>query len=307
MIDQYQVPEKFFLLQLERLLNGRNISDLTPHELFGSVDDDFWHWALTAGRRTSGFLEEFLPGLAPEEIQLSTHGTVGDTALHEAYVVYRLFREIYDAYRGDLGSADAILDFGCGWGRITRFFLKEVGPDGLWGVDLWPELIQICRDTNRWGNFKKTDFFPPIDFADDTFDLVFCYSVFSHFSERSQRQWIDEFPRILKPGGLLIATTRDRAFIEYCRRVRDEPEGSASRNAFLAPMFDDADTWLARYDRGEFCWDTSTEVYGDLAPHFGEACIPEEYVRRHWSQRLEILDYIDARNVAAQNVIVARR
>jgi SAM-dependent methyltransferase len=307
MIDRYQIPEKFFLLQLERLLDGRDVSDLTPHELFGSVDDGFWLWALTAGRRESAVLDDFLPSLPPEEVQIRTNATAGDVALKDGYVVYRLVREIHQAYRGDLESADAILDFGCGWGRILRFFLKDIEPDRIWGVDIWKEQIELCRETSRWGNFTVNEFFPPIDFADGTFDLVFCYSVFSHFSEDAARRWVDEFPRILKPGGLLVATTRDRQFIEQCRAFRDESRSSSSPTNPLAAIFAETEDWLARYDRGEFCYDSSEEIYGDLVSSFGEACIPEEYVRRHWSKRFEILDYIDDRSVSAQNVIVARR
>jgi SAM-dependent methyltransferase len=300
--DEYAIPEKYFLLQLERLLDEQQVSTATPHELFASLDDDFWVWALTAGRRESAALREILPDLPADDIQLGAVGVSGDDAIRNACKIYRLMRNIYEAYRGELESADGILDFGCGWGRITRCFLKDVEPDRLWGVDAYDKMITVSRETSRWGNFRQSNPLPPIEFRDSTFDLIFCWSVFSHLSEEAQRQWIDEFARILKPGGLVIATTWDREFIESCRESRDERE-LPSHHAHLPTMFRDTDAWLARYDRGEFCF----ESYGDEhSPWHGEACVPKEYVLRHWPQRLKVLDFLDDRGVSRQNVIVAR-
>jgi SAM-dependent methyltransferase len=306
LLGHYTIPDKYFLLQFERLLEGRQVSGLTPRELFATLDDDFWVWSLTTGRRKSDMLAEFLPGLPSEEIQLKTNGISGDVALQDGYLMYLLFRKIYVAYRGELGPASGILDFGCGWGRITRFFLKDVEPDALWGVDGNDELIAICRGTSTWGNFKQIDVFPPTDFPSGTFDLVFSYSVFSHLSEDMHLQWLDEFARILKPGGLLIATTWDREVIERCGRLRDE-QGVPFFKSSLAKTFHDTDAWLARYDRGEFCFDSSEEIYGSSSSWHGEACIPKHYVLSNWSPRLEVLDFIDDRSVAPQNVVVARR
>jgi SAM-dependent methyltransferase len=306
LLGHYRIPDKYFLLELERLVEGRETSSLTPHELFGPLDDDFWVWALTAGRRESDLLRNLLPGFPDEKIQLRTNGASGDVALLDAYLTYRLFRKIYGVYGGELASADAILDFGCGWGRVIRFFLKDVEPERLWGVDANDAVITFCRhQTRSWANFKRVDPFPPIEFDDGIFDLIFCYSVFSHLSEDAHRKWLAEFARILKPGGLLIVTTWDRVFIQRCRELRARPLPFYQTD--LQPVFLDTDAWLARYDRGEFCYDSSPEAFGEVARWFGEACIPKDYVLDHWSQRFEILDYLADRSVAKQNVVVARR
>jgi SAM-dependent methyltransferase len=300
----YYIPEKHLLLQAEQLLDGRQTAEATPRELFASVDDDFWAWALSTGRRRSEALSELLPGLPEEELQRQSVGGAGDEALRAGAVIYRTFRRIYEAYRGELASAEAILDFGCGWGRVLRFFLKDVEPDRLWGVDQYKRMIEVCRETIHWGNFSLIKPAPPIEFADSTFDLIFCFSVFSHLSEDVHRQWIDEFARILKPGGLLVATTWDRELIERCRDLRKEPPGSYPG---LRRVFLDTDAWLARYDRGEFCFDTSAETYKGTAWFQGETCIPKKYVLEHWSQKLDVLDYLEDRAILNQNIVVAQR
>ena len=46
---------------------------------------------------------------------------------------------------------------------------------------------------------------PPLDQPDEMFDLVYCVSVFTHLS-RSWSDWPIELHRVLKPGGLMLAT-----------------------------------------------------------------------------------------------------
>jgi SAM-dependent methyltransferase len=304
-LTAHQAPERDFRQQLDRLLEGRDVSELTPRELFSAADDDFWFWALTAGQREDAQLREFLPGVPEKEVQERAVGLSGDTALQEGFLIYRRFRQLYEAYRGEIGSAESILDFGCGWGRVNRFFLKDVDPDCLWGVDHYDKMIEICRATSRWGNFRQNKPFPPIEFEDARFDLVFCFSVFSHLSEDAARQWVEEFARILKPGGLLIATTRHRGFIEHCRELRGRQV--AFFEVGISDLFRDTDAWLERYDRGEFCFDSSEETYGSISWYLGETCIPEEYVREHWSRSLEVLDYFNDAGVTDQNIIVGQR
>ena len=48
-----------------------------------------------------------------------------------------------------------VLDFGCGWGRVIRFFLKDVAPWNLVGVDIDPNApSSAARATNRWCRFE---------------------------------------------------------------------------------------------------------------------------------------------------------
>ena len=49
---------------------------------------------------------------------------------------------------------------------------------------------------------------PPLDFPDDHFDLVTALSVFTHITD-GWSDWLLEIRRVLKPGGLLIATFLD--------------------------------------------------------------------------------------------------
>ena len=131
-----------------------------------------------------------------------------------------------------------VLDFGCGWGRMTRFFLKDVRPENLHGADVSPSLVALCRESIPSCPFWLIDPMPPSTFDRDTFDVIYAYSVFSHLSERAHLRWIGEFARILKPGGVLLVTTRGRDFIALCHSLRGRTGGDPYRE-LLASAFPD--------------------------------------------------------------------
>ena len=188
---------------------------------------------------------------------------------------------------------------------MIRFFLRDIEPGKVWGVDHYDKAIESCKQTNHWHNFLHIKPFPPTDFASSTFDFIFAYSVFSHLSEPAQLAWVEEFARLLRPGGVLIATTWDRELIARCGTLRTDAPALPSFQNHLPTMFTDTDHWLAAYDNGEYCFDTSVESYGNVSSYLGETCIPKQYVLNYWTKHLQVVDFIDDRTVCPQNVIVA--
>lgn len=278
-----------------------------PVDVLDGVDDRWWLWLNTVGVRKEPTLEGLVPGLPDASVQLEFTGTAGDLVMREAWNIYRLVREQYNTYspRGPLGRSTQVLDFGCGWGRVIRFLLKEVEPARLWGIDCDRDVIDVCRRTNRWCTFLAVDPSPPTTLEPATFDLIYAYSVFSHLSEKSHDEWLDEFSRLMRPGGVLVLTTRPRSFIEMCAWLRTpEAAGSPASHLVSGGAFLDTAAALADYDAGRYCF---SHRGPDDPPHFGETCIPRAYVLEHWTNRFEFLDFIDDQRHCPQNVIVLRK
>jgi ubiquinone/menaquinone biosynthesis C-methylase UbiE len=226
--------------------------------------------------------------------------------LREAFSAYTLFKQIVQNHLEDSSRLNTVLDFGCGWGRIIRFFLKDIEPSDLWGIDCAAEVIEICKQTNKWCKFELIDPFPPTSFPDGTFDLIYCYSVFSHLSEEAHRKWLVEFRRILRPGGLLIATTWHREFIMRCAELRKQENRPVWLSGQARSFLDTAQV-LSDYDSGKYLH-SPVGGGGILDPSFfGETCIPKGYVLSHWTKHFKFLDFIDDRNLCSQNVIVVKK
>jgi chemotaxis protein methyltransferase CheR len=113
--------------------------------------------------------------------------------------------------------------------RLRRFFLKGVGQnEGR--IMVRPELQAMVRFSpcNLQG-----DNWP----AGEAFDVIFCRNVMIYFSRESQRQVLDRFIEMLRPGGLLFvghsesyatghAALRNCGKTAYERRADDSPRVS---------------------------------------------------------------------------------
>ncbi|MEM9168439.1 MAG: class I SAM-dependent methyltransferase [Pseudomonadota bacterium] len=119
----------------------------------------------------------------------------------------RYFAEIVDAAGGDFAASARVLDFGCGCGRVTRH-LPALTKAEIFGVDYNPRLVRWCAD-NLPGTFSQNRLQPPLSFDDAAFDVVYLVSVFTHLKIATQNEWLDEFARIVKPGGFVIVTFHD--------------------------------------------------------------------------------------------------
>jgi SAM-dependent methyltransferase len=103
-----------------------------------------------------------------------------------------------------------VLDFGCGAGRTLKHFLPEAEHAEFWGVDIDATSVQLLEDTVCPPlQVMRSEYMPPLDLDGDSFDLIWSISVFTHLTDNSL-PWLIELHRLLKPGGLLIATYMGR-------------------------------------------------------------------------------------------------
>src|SRR3546814_2338282 len=76
----------------------------------------------------------------------------------------------------------------------------------------------------------SSDLTPPLAFADESFDLVYALSVFTHIPLELQRDWLDELRRVLVPGGYLLCTVTDDA---ATRQLQAEDKEQLERDGAL--------------------------------------------------------------------------
>jgi SAM-dependent methyltransferase len=107
---------------------------------------------------------------------------------------------------------DAILDFGCGCGRVIRYW-KDLPTTRVHGTDYNRDLIKWCRRNLAFAQFGTNRLQPPLEYADMSFDLVYAFSVFTHLTEDMQRPWLNELLRVLRPGGHLLFSTHGDFYI----------------------------------------------------------------------------------------------
>jgi SAM-dependent methyltransferase len=112
----------------------------------------------------------------------------------------------------DLNSFSAMLDFGCGCGRVIRHF-QDLPATKVYGADYNRKLVDWCDRHLTFAAFRANELAPPLPYDDDSFDFVYALSVFTHWGEELQFAWIDEMRRVIKPGGHLFMTTHGQSYL----------------------------------------------------------------------------------------------
>lgn len=94
-------------------------------------------------------------------------------------------------------------------------------------------------------------------FQDGAFDLVYSVSVFTHLDDAAQRSWLAEIRRVLRPGGIFVASTHAPELTWSRPDLAPEQRRSLSETGFLfAPgvgRFNEASAFHSeRYLRAEW-------------------------------------------------------
>jgi SAM-dependent methyltransferase len=113
----------------------------------------------------------------------------------------------------DFGSLDAILDFGCGCGRVARHWGGLEGTE-VHACDYNPRLVDWCRRNLPFVQARTNELEPPTSYPDAHFDLVYAISILTHLTEPLARRWLEEWRRILRPGALLLFSTHGDSYRE---------------------------------------------------------------------------------------------
>jgi SAM-dependent methyltransferase len=249
---------------------------------FRGLDDDLWAVLLSRDYTRYPNIRALLPEAPEPELQMRWNGASGLELLGQSKAFYGKARARF-AEHSSKSLADArVLDFGCGWGRLTRFFARDTGPGSLHACDPVEDILEVCRRTRVPARLARSDFLPERLPFDERFDLVFSFSVFTHLSERAHERCLRAIHRGLEPGGLLIVTIRPPAYIHH--------------SPFIAPALDElgADPLAAlaepRYLFVGHGADPSHPQYADGEMDYGETVISLPYLRERWGELFELLE-----------------
>ena len=106
----------------------------------------------------------------------------------------------------------AVLDFGCGCGRVMR---RLAGlPGELRGSDFDGPAVEWCRQNLSFATFVHNGLKPPLPFGDGELELVYAFSVLTHLPVDLQHAWVAELTRALRPGGYLLVSTHGPRYLE---------------------------------------------------------------------------------------------
>jgi SAM-dependent methyltransferase len=181
----------------------------------------------------------------------------------------------------DIAEVRAILDFGCGCGRVLRN-LTALEDVRLFGTDYNKLLIGWCQANLPLATFSINQLAPPLEYQSSSFDLIYSFSVFTHMPADIQDAWVRELSRLLRPGGHLLISTHGDHYLHHLNA--DEK---------------------ARFEAGQLV----VKPYGRPGSNSFQAYHPSSYVRDHLTNGLRLVNSEPegAKGVPFQDLHLLRR
>jgi SAM-dependent methyltransferase len=234
-------------------------------------------------------------------MQIQSVGSAYEATLAEAARFYSFVRQTCVTSGKPIHSRTKILDFGVGWGRIIRFFLKETDAKCLYGVDVSELYLEAARQSGCQCNLQKIEALGSMScYPDATFDLVYAYSVFTHLPEAVQDRWLSEIRRVLRPGGMFVATVEPPRLLEHRMGLNPNDESLHPRERRLAAIVAAEPEIHAGLIARGFTHIPMVATYGDTM-------MTDDYLRRHWGTFFEVIDFVDDATRSWQAVASLRR
>ena len=120
------------------------------------------------------------------------------------------------------GAANlSVLEIGCSFGHMTEYLAEQPEVGGIWTFDTDPAFVAIVRtkveeldlhkvrEVSLFGNDETRR----LPYPAGRFDLVLAVGVVEHLPGRNRRAQVDEYYRVLAPGGhIAILDTPNRLF-----------------------------------------------------------------------------------------------
>jgi ubiquinone/menaquinone biosynthesis C-methylase UbiE len=192
-------------------------------------------------------------------------------------------------------GSERLLDVGCGTGFILD--LAHDLFDQLDGLDLTPEMLdQVTRRDNLTLTLSEAEKMP---FADESFNVVTCYSVLHHIEDLASV--FAEVRRVLKPGGVFYA---DESPSCCYRGALKELAAQGSAGAFIQQEIEsvrsDAEKYKQKYGiANEITQKAMVQVYGS-----------SQFTPEHIEEMLNAAGFaevrIEYRRIAGQRTILAK-
>jgi ubiquinone/menaquinone biosynthesis C-methylase UbiE len=155
--------------------------------------------------------EHGLPVAPPKALQVRILGLYSPHFIESGWQTFEVFQQSLARFGCAIESCETVLDFGCGCGRVIRAFRQMSPRARLYGTDIDGEAIQwLSENYQQFGTFSRNGELPPFAFGDDSFDLIYSISVFTHLPENMQLAWLEELRRVCKPGAFVLTTAYDQ-------------------------------------------------------------------------------------------------
>jgi SAM-dependent methyltransferase len=273
------------LAPIERALVAADPGAPPDRSLFKDLPDAVWGMLLTQRQRVYPAIAAALPTLPIADLQRLWNGPSGPELIAQTTAFYQLLKRAHVEHGTGARLEHArVLDFGCGWGRITRFLERDVvEPGALCGVDPVQGILDEAVRNGVRADLRRCAFVPEQLPFEQPFELAYAFSVFTHLSEAAHMASLRALHAVIAPGGLLVATIRPPGYLRVSPSLRPALE---SLGPYPAVRLREPHYLYAAHPTLPL--QTPGDGTGDEVS-YGETVVTIAYVRKHWSELFELV------------------
>jgi SAM-dependent methyltransferase len=239
-------------------------------------------------RGAAGPAQEIAP---PARLRWRVHGGLDrNEYLETGKALARDIQDLCTLADRDFSSFNDVLDFGSGCGRVVQNFRSNTGKPALHATDIDSDLVGWGRSNLHGIQWGVNEHRPPLPFDDDSFDLIYGISVFTHLDEDYQHAWLRELYRVARLGATLILTVHGEHVMSGLRLLDNSYEDEIRERGFA----------YISLSRGRFKADGFPDFY-QTAFH------TKKYVYSEWSAYFDVVDYVERGIGDHQDAVVLRK
>lgn len=273
-IDMAVDPEGGRHFGMRFRIHGINIFDMSKRVEISMASGPSWAKPNPLDSVWVGPSKDPLPAIANLTRIGGRDGSVEQYLKFGATFIYKLehlLREMgYDGFQ----SFGRILDWGCGCGRMLRFF-NAADRSRLTGIDIDPQNVEWSKANMPGIAFECVAVDPPTPFEDDSFDLIYANSVVPHLTVDDQFAWLKELARITAPEGIVALTVHARySWVLLGWQEMDPLATVIEEGIRVAP-------------------DLNPDIADVPGNRYTDTHHMHEYIYREWSQYFEILGIVE--------------
>lgn len=162
--------------------------------------------------------------MPPYSVRVRSNGVTEQFGGKKFQAHGRLIQEILSSSAG-LNNKSRVLEIGCGCGRTAVSLAEFIQSGSYTGIDIERISLEACKNLpilnrkgfsfqvldvynseyNPSGKYKAHEYQFP--FAENSFDVIFLISVFTHMLTKDVSQYIKESARLLNNGGSILFST----------------------------------------------------------------------------------------------------
>ena len=262
-------------------------------------------WMHSIGVCEDDALRSFVPPFPPAELRKITAAPHLEEFLWTGLADMERIITLYETVDGfTYPKRPVVLDFGCGCGRMVRFLANCANSWIVHACEVNPRHVQWCQDNLENASTSQCNPLPPLPYQDQSFDLVYCISVFTHLPESRAFAWLSEMARVLVHNGILIITTHGPTALAIIRDSEAHQKMFNLDRQTIVAILESLKESLFVFQK--YAKDALENALA--GEEYGNAFIHPDYIYSQWGvEGLKVLQYLPGGLRGWQDIVIIQR